>query len=77
MTYIIKKNGRRYGKKVFDAYESARSYIRKVLRTLKDHNLVMSGYGHDNGWIEHNNPSHSRYGFSIERKEANVDKTGY
>ena len=75
--YIIKKNNRRYNNLTFDSYEQARSYVRKKLRTKKDENLIMVGEGHDNGWITHNNPSHSRYGFSIEQKEVLVDKTGW
>ena len=71
--YIIKKDGKRYGKKLFESYESARSHVRKILRK-KDQPFFADP---DNGWIEHNNPSHSRYGFSIEQKEVLVDKTGW
>lgn len=65
MSYIIKRNNRRYNSKLFESYEQARSYIRKKLRAQGD----ATGFSSldDLGWLAHNNPSHSRYGFSIHR----------
>jgi hypothetical protein len=68
MSYIIKKNGKRYNSKSYTSYEDARSYLRKKLRTFKDDNLIMEGDGNDNAWLIYNNPSHSRYGFKIEKR---------
>lgn len=62
MNYIIKKNGRRYNSKRFDNYEQARSYIRKKLRSDAS---IASPF--DYGWFDYNNPSHSRYGFKIQK----------
>jgi len=62
--YIIKKDGKRYGKKLFDSYESARSYVRKILRKSSD----VSPWNWDAGWTNHNNPSHGNYGFNIEKR---------
>jgi hypothetical protein len=65
--YIIKRDGKRYNSKKYSSYEEARSYVRKKLRTFKEDNLIMEGTGNDYGWLSHNNPSHSRYGFSITK----------
>ena len=60
-TYIIKKNGKRYGAKKFDQYEAARSYVRKLLRKKEEPSLI------DSGWNTHSNPSTTLYGFTINR----------
>lgn len=68
--YIIKKNGKRFNNKAYETYEQARSYIRKKLRHLKDESFVMEGLGYDIGWLIFSNPSHSRYGFKIEKRAS-------
>ena len=61
MTYIIKKNGKRYNSKKFDQYEAARSYVRKLLRKKEDASPL------DSGWNTHSNPSTTLYGFSVSK----------
>lgn len=66
MKYIIKKNGRRYNRINFESYEQARSYVRKKLRKTES-SLNNPITDPDIGFVMHNNPSHSRYGFSINK----------
>ena len=61
--YIIKKNGKRFGKKCFEQYEAARSYVRKLLRKNPEKKEWT-----DIGWSEYANPSISDHGFSVTRK---------
>jgi hypothetical protein len=66
MTYIIKRNGKRFNSKTFSEYEQARTYLRKWLR--KKDGLAVHQVPYDKGWTQHRNPSISDYGFSVERK---------
>ena len=56
--YIIKRNGRRYGKKEFFTYEDARSYARKRIRMEG-----VSGWDRNNN--VHRNPSLRLNGFKV------------
>lgn len=58
--YIIKKNGKKTVRKVFNTYEEARSYVRKLVRK----NGVT--YFDRNG-IVNRNPTMKYYGYSIEQ----------
>lgn len=63
--YIIKRFGRRFGTKTFDSYESARSYLRKLIRNsfnVSDENWE---WYYDYSDAFHCNPAISRYGFKI------------
>lgn len=62
MSFIIKRNSKRFGKKVFDSYEQGRTYVRKWLRKQA------TPVSYDISWNAHRNPSISDYGFSVERK---------
>jgi hypothetical protein len=62
MTYIVKRDDKRFGKKVFESYEQARTYVRKWLRKRED------SRSWDFSWAKYRNPSISDYGFSVERK---------
>ena len=61
MIYVIKKNGKRYNNRRYDSYETARSYVRKLLRKKEEPSLI------DSGWNTHYNPSTTLYGFTINR----------
>ncbi len=69
MCYVIKRNNKRYNNFLFDSYEQARSYIRKKLRNgFGGVSGDTSGNDYDPSWTAYSNPSHSKYGFSIERR---------
>lgn len=57
--YIINLKGKRFGKKVFDTYEGARSYVRKYIRK-KYINAVW--------FYTRNNPAISDFNFSVVKK---------
>lgn len=66
MSYIVKRSGKKVPKQSFDTYEKARSYVRKLLRKSNKTGKTTRLYS-DDGWLDHNNPSISRYGYSIQR----------
>lgn len=58
--YIIKKNGKKTVRKTFNNYESARSYVRKLIRK--------NGVSYfDRNGIVNRNPTMNDYGYSIEQ----------
>lgn len=46
MTYIIKRNNRRYNTKTFNSYEEARKYVRKLVTKIAGrYNDAISSFG--------------------------------
>lgn len=58
--YIIKLNGKRFGKKEFTDYEEARSYVRKQIRKK----AKVAEW--DISYKLYHNPAISLYGFEVE-----------
>lgn len=65
--FVIYRKNRKFNTKTFRNYEAARSYVRKYLRKNADKMFNTNSMFKDNGWINHDNPSHSAYGFTIRQ----------
>ena len=63
--YAIYKQNRKFNNKTFKTYEQARSYVRKFLRNKADSYFNTNSMFTDAGWVNHSNPSHSLYSFTI------------
>lgn len=59
--YIVKRNGKKTVRKIFNTYESARHYVRKLIRK----NEIIDPY--DIGWWYYRTPSISQYGYEIHK----------
>ena len=59
--YIVKRNGKRFGKLCFTNYEDARSYVRKTIRKRRPATADM-----DYSDLVYSNPALAIAGFTIE-----------
>lgn len=59
--YIVKRNGKKTVRKIFNTYESARHYVRKLIRKGENYKVF------DDISAEYRTPSIGIHGYKIER----------
>lgn len=71
--YKLYRFGRQYGSKTFASYETARSYVRKTVRSWYAHDgskctdRAATKVDHTSRWNAHKNANLGAFGFSIKR----------